>query len=130
MTARPAGCSCGARVNIEWLDSETVTDEMLQKVDGIIVPGGFGKRGTVDASVGPHGLTTNITRDPALYLIAAIHKAAGLAVAIVNGKAHTPQHAAYNALTGSYASGHGNQARADARIVFRRLIHREAINAL
>ena len=42
---RHAGYSCGARVNIEWLDSETVTDEMLQKVDGIIVPGGFGKRG-------------------------------------------------------------------------------------
>ena len=36
-------------VNIEWIDSETVTqenvDELLSGVDGILVPGGFGDRG-------------------------------------------------------------------------------------
>lgn len=36
-------------VNIKWVDSETVTEEtapeILQDVDGILVPGGFGPRG-------------------------------------------------------------------------------------
>ncbi len=39
-----------AKVNIEWIDTTVVNDgnvaEMLSKVDGIIVPGGFGVRGT------------------------------------------------------------------------------------
>ena len=44
-----AGYACGARVEIRWIDSETVTDEnasaLLAGCDGIIVPGGFGDRG-------------------------------------------------------------------------------------
>jgi len=44
-----AGYFCDATVNIEWIDSEGLTDEtykdILGKVDGIIVPGGFGERG-------------------------------------------------------------------------------------
>ena len=39
-----------ATVNIKWIDSETVTadnvDELLGDVSGILVPGGFGNRGT------------------------------------------------------------------------------------
>ncbi len=44
-----AGYSCGARTDIEWIDSETVTDEnaaeILGSCDAVIVPGGFGQRG-------------------------------------------------------------------------------------
>lgn len=43
------GISHHATVNIKWIDSETVTQknvaELLVDVNGIIVPGGFGKRG-------------------------------------------------------------------------------------
>ena len=46
---RHAGYALDAKVNIEWIDSETLTEtgyeEILSKVDGIIVPGGFGSRG-------------------------------------------------------------------------------------
>ena len=46
---RHAGYDCGAEINIEWIDSETVTDEnageILKDCDGILVPGGFGDRG-------------------------------------------------------------------------------------
>ncbi len=46
---RHAGYVYGARVNIEWVDSETVTEENVREVlggcDGILVPGGFGNRG-------------------------------------------------------------------------------------
>jgi CTP synthase len=39
-----------AKVNIEWIDTSDINDanvaEALEKVDGIIVPGGFGVRGT------------------------------------------------------------------------------------
>jgi CTP synthase len=40
-----------AKVKIDWIDSEKITDmdkavEMLSKANGIIVPGGFGDRGT------------------------------------------------------------------------------------
>ena len=46
---RHAGWACGARVEIRWIDSETVTDETAETVlsgcDGILVPGGFGDRG-------------------------------------------------------------------------------------
>lgn len=38
------------KVNIKWVDSETIgeetVDEILSDVDGILVPGGFGERGT------------------------------------------------------------------------------------
>jgi CTP synthase len=44
-----AGIAHGARVNIEWIDSESIewseSDSILRPFDGILVPGGFGKRG-------------------------------------------------------------------------------------
>lgn len=44
-----AGYENAAKVNIKWVDTETLTDgnagERLGDVDGIIVPGGFGSRG-------------------------------------------------------------------------------------
>jgi CTP synthase len=44
-----AGIAHGARVNIEWIDSESIewseSDSILRAFDGILVPGGFGKRG-------------------------------------------------------------------------------------
>lgn len=44
-----AGYALGARVEIEWIDSETITAEnapdVLSGCDGIVVPGGFGSRG-------------------------------------------------------------------------------------
>ncbi len=46
---RHAGYWCGAKVNVLWTDSETVTEEtvgeILKNADGILVPGGFGNRG-------------------------------------------------------------------------------------
>ena len=45
---RHAGMKNHARVNIEYLDSETLTPDnvsQLAKFDAILVPGGFGKRG-------------------------------------------------------------------------------------
>ncbi|MBQ4192879.1 MAG: CTP synthase [Clostridia bacterium] len=46
---RHAGYAMGAEVHIDWIDSETLTDEnaaeILGSSDGIIVPGGFGGRG-------------------------------------------------------------------------------------
>ena len=46
---RHAGYACGARVDIRWIDSETVTGETAEEIlggcDGLIVPGGFGDRG-------------------------------------------------------------------------------------
>ena len=44
-----AGIHHGIRVALDWIDSEKITpdnmDMMLGKVDGILVPGGFGDRG-------------------------------------------------------------------------------------
>ncbi len=46
---RHAGYVCGTKVDIRWIDSETVTDDtaadILSGCDGLIVPGGFGDRG-------------------------------------------------------------------------------------
>lgn len=46
---RHAGYNYSAKVEIEWIDSEGITPsnyvDILSKVDGIIVPGGFGNRG-------------------------------------------------------------------------------------
>ena len=46
---RHAGYALDARVDIRWIDSETLTEEnaaeMLRGADGVIVPGGFGGRG-------------------------------------------------------------------------------------
>ena len=45
---RAAGAKHQVKVNIEWIDSEKITkstvNSLLKKLDGIIVPGGFGKR--------------------------------------------------------------------------------------
>lgn len=45
-----AGYKAGAKVKIQWVDSEEITDdqkakELLQECSGILVPGGFGDRG-------------------------------------------------------------------------------------
>ena len=46
---RHAGYSLDAKVEIDWIDSETLTEanieEKLSSLQGIIVPGGFGSRG-------------------------------------------------------------------------------------
>ncbi len=46
---RHAGYENGARVKIEWIDSEQITDEnsseILSALHGILIPGGFGDRG-------------------------------------------------------------------------------------
>jgi CTP synthase len=45
-----SGIALGCKVNIKWIETTAVTDtnagEHLKDVDGIIVPGGFGVRGT------------------------------------------------------------------------------------
>ena len=47
---RHAGYALGRTVEIDWVDSETVTEanaaELLGRADGILAPGGFGDRGT------------------------------------------------------------------------------------
>mgnify|MGYP000081654195 CR=1 FL=1 len=44
-----AGFALGAKVDIRWIDSETITEEtqeeLLSHLDGVLVPGGFGSRG-------------------------------------------------------------------------------------
>ena len=44
-----AGYACHTKVEIQWIDSETLTQEnsetILGQLDGILVPGGFGERG-------------------------------------------------------------------------------------
>ncbi len=46
---RHAGFKLGTIVDIEWIDSETITAEnvaeILKNCDGILIPGGFGNRG-------------------------------------------------------------------------------------
>lgn len=46
---RHAGYANGARININWVDSDTIKldsiDDILKDSDGILVPGGFGDRG-------------------------------------------------------------------------------------
>ena len=46
---RHAGYALDTKVDIDWIDSELITersvDQLLGQVDGIIVPGGFGGRG-------------------------------------------------------------------------------------
>jgi CTP synthase len=46
---RHAGVHHGAKVEVDWIDSETVADadvhERLAQADGILIPGGFGGRG-------------------------------------------------------------------------------------
>ena len=44
------GISCHAKVDMKWIDSEDINEanlsETFANVDGILVPGGFGRRGT------------------------------------------------------------------------------------
>lgn len=40
-----ASYSCGAKLNIKWINSEKIGENSFKDVDGLIVPGGFGKRG-------------------------------------------------------------------------------------
>jgi CTP synthase len=46
---RHAGYAHGARIDIDWIDSEDLDDEeameRLRRADGVLVPGGFGGRG-------------------------------------------------------------------------------------
>ncbi|MDP4118167.1 MAG: CTP synthase [Bacillota bacterium] len=46
---RHAGYNFGSRVEIDWIDSETINEntveEILGSCDGILIPGGFGNRG-------------------------------------------------------------------------------------
>lgn len=46
---RHAGYDYGTKIDIKWIDSETVTDENAKEIlgdcSGILVPGGFGNRG-------------------------------------------------------------------------------------
>ena len=46
---RHAGYALDAKIDIAWIDSETLTEETAERVlspmDGLIVPGGFGSRG-------------------------------------------------------------------------------------
>jgi CTP synthase len=46
---RHAGFHHGARVEVEWIQAETVPDllaaDRLSQLDGIVIPGGFGERG-------------------------------------------------------------------------------------
>ena len=42
---RHAGWANGIGVDIDWIDSETVTEDDLRDADGVLVPGGFGGRG-------------------------------------------------------------------------------------
>lgn len=46
---RHAGYGLDAHIDIQWIDSESITaenvEEVLEQADGIIVPGGFGDRG-------------------------------------------------------------------------------------
>ena len=46
---RHAGYACDSAVEIDWINSESVTEEtapeLFRECDGIIVPGGFGSRG-------------------------------------------------------------------------------------
>ncbi len=46
---RHAGYEYGTKIDIDWIDSETITEDnyrdLLSSADGILIPGGFGNRG-------------------------------------------------------------------------------------
>ena len=60
---RHAGYVYGARVQIKWIDSETITNdnvaEILAGCDGLLVPGGFGNRGIEGKIATAHYARTN-----------------------------------------------------------------------
>ncbi|MCK4329576.1 CTP synthase [candidate division WOR-3 bacterium] len=41
-----AGARLNTGIDVEWLNSETITSKDLSRLDGILVPGGFGEGGT------------------------------------------------------------------------------------
>ena len=57
----------GARVDIQWIDSETITRENVEEVlgscDGILVPGGFGNRG-IEGKIARRALRPRRTTSP------------------------------------------------------------------
>ena len=60
---RHAGYVYGARVQIKWIDSETITPENVAQTlagcDGLLVPGGFGNRGIEGKIATAHYASTN-----------------------------------------------------------------------
>ena len=60
---RHAGYVYGARVQIKWIDSETITPENVAQTlagcDGLLVPGGFGNRGIEGKIATAHYARTN-----------------------------------------------------------------------
>ncbi len=60
---RHAGYVYGARVQIKWIDSETITAENVAETlagcDGLLVPGGFGNRGIEGKIATAHYARTN-----------------------------------------------------------------------
>ncbi len=60
---RHAGYKYGTHVSIEWVDSETITEnnvkEKLDGISGIIIPGGFGNRGINGKIVTAHYARVN-----------------------------------------------------------------------
>ena len=42
---KAAAWEVGVGLDLNWIDAEDTTDEDLEKLDGVLVPGGFGKRG-------------------------------------------------------------------------------------
>ena len=60
---RHAGYVYGARVQIKWIDSETITAENVAETlagcDGLLVPGGFGNRGIEGKIATTHYARTN-----------------------------------------------------------------------
>ncbi len=40
-----ASYSCSAELSIKWINSERLNEDSFKDIDGLIVPGGFGKRG-------------------------------------------------------------------------------------
>lgn len=79
-----AGYDQSADVRIEWIDSETITeetaDELLSPLDGVIVPGGFGKRG-IEGMI----LTAKYAREHALpYLGICL----GMQIAVIEYARH------------------------------------------
>lgn len=60
---RHAGYNHGARVDIDWIDSETITEtnvaELLSGCDGVLIPGGFGGRGIEGKIMAAHFARVN-----------------------------------------------------------------------
>ncbi len=51
---RHAGYYLDSEIDIKWIDSETLTEDSMRGLNGVIVPGGFGKRG-IDGMIAAAG---------------------------------------------------------------------------